>query len=174
MNVDEFAAQGGVWAADNDAFSDWNEERFIRMLGRLEGIPGCQWVSVPDVVANATETLIRFYNYWKLIDSYGFPIALVGQDGMIPSDVPWELIDCIFIGGTTEWKLGDAARSLTIEAKRRGKLVHMGRVNSNRRLRYAKAIGCDSVDGLKFAKFSDAWLADGLEFAAGDGQMMLA
>ena len=25
--------------------------------------------------------------------------------------------------------------------------VHMGRVNSQRRLRYAHAIGCDSVDG---------------------------
>ena len=33
------------------------------------------------------------------------------------------------------------------EAKARLKWVHMGRVNSLRRLRYASAIGCDSADG---------------------------
>jgi hypothetical protein len=47
----------------------------------------------------------------------------------------------------SEWKLGAAARALTAEAKARGKHVHMGRVNSLRRLRYADAIGCDSADG---------------------------
>lgn len=47
----------------------------------------------------------------------------------------------------TEWKLGRAAALLTQEAKRRGKPVHMGRVNSRRRLRYAASIGCDTADG---------------------------
>ena len=37
------------------------------------------------------------------------------------------------------------------EAKRRGKHVHMGRVNSKTRYRYAEAIGCDSVDGTYLA-----------------------
>ena len=33
------------------------------------------------------------------------------------------------------------------EAKAHGKWVHMGRVNSLKRLQYAAAIGCDSADG---------------------------
>lgn len=39
------------------------------------------------------------------------------------------------------------ATHMALEAKRRGKHVHMGRVNSLRRLRFARDIGCDSVDG---------------------------
>ena len=55
--------------------------------------------------------------------------------------------DVLFIGGSTAWKLGPHARQLVGEAKARGKRVHMGRVNSGRRYRYAHAIGCDTVDG---------------------------
>lgn len=46
-----------------------------------------------------------------------------------------------------DWKLGPRARSLVHEAKRRGKWVHFGRVNSMKRFEYARAIGCDSADG---------------------------
>jgi hypothetical protein len=46
-----------------------------------------------------------------------------------------------------EWKLGNAARSLVHEAKRRGKWVHAGRVNSGKRFEYFRAIGADSADG---------------------------
>lgn len=53
----------------------------------------------------------------------------------------------LFVGGSTAWKLGGAARSIIRQAKALGKHVHMGRVNSERRYRYALAIGCDSCDG---------------------------
>ena len=73
----------------------------------------------------------------------------------------------LFLGGSTDWKLGPAARALTAEAKRRGKRVHMGRVNSLKRLRYADAIGCDSADGTCLTYAPDAnlprllaWLRD--------------
>jgi len=58
-----------------------------------------------------------------------------------------------------------AARELVREAKRRGKWVHMGRVNSLKRLQYATSIGCDSADGTYLVKAPDgnlptllAWL----------------
>ena len=38
-------------------------------------------------------------------------------------------------------------RAIAAEAKARGKWIHMGRVNSERRYRYAADIGCDSADG---------------------------
>ncbi len=47
----------------------------------------------------------------------------------------------------TEWKTEPAAALLVREAKARGKYVHMGRVNSGRRWRYAALLGCDSADG---------------------------
>jgi hypothetical protein len=55
------------------------------------------------------------------------------------------------IGGSTSWKLGPAAASLAAQARRLGKWVHMGRVNSLKRLRYAASIGCDSADGTYLA-----------------------
>lgn len=66
----------------------------------------------------------------------------------------------------TEWKLGPAAAELVAEAKARGLMVHMGRVNSRKRLQYAADIGCDSADGtyIGFApkvnapKVIDVWL----------------
>ena len=69
------------------------------------------------------------------------------RDGQESLPVPWDSFDVAFVGGTTDWKLGPHARALVAEAKSRGKAVHMGRVNSAKRMRYAAAIGCDSADG---------------------------
>lgn len=57
----------------------------------------------------------------------------------------------------TEWKLGEAAARLVAAAKARGLWVHMGRVNSYKRIAYAASIGCDSSDGtyLNFGKKAD-------------------
>lgn len=65
-----------------------------------------------------------------------------------------------------EWKIRAEARELTAEAKRRGKWVHMGRVNSRKRFAYAEFIGCDSADGTTLAKFPDATLPDVLGWLA--------
>jgi hypothetical protein len=78
---------------------------------------------------------------------FGLPVAMVAQDGLERFDVPWPWFDVLFLGGSTGWKLGPHARALAAEATARGKLVHMGRVNSLRRLRYAAEIGCTSADG---------------------------
>lgn len=51
----------------------------------------------------------------------------------------------------TEWKVGTMAAAVTAEAKRRGKWVHMGRVNSEDRLTRAREMGCDSADGTYLA-----------------------
>jgi len=55
--------------------------------------------------------------------------------------------DVFFIGGTTGWKLGPATARLAAQARALGKPVHMGRVSSLKRIRYAAHIGCASADG---------------------------
>jgi len=74
-------------------------------------------------------------------------VALVAQDGLEKLRVPWDDFDALFIGGSTEWKLGRWAALITAAARIRGKHVHMGRVNSLKRWRSAASIGCHSVDG---------------------------
>jgi hypothetical protein len=71
----------------------------------------------------------------------------------------WREFDALFVGGSTEWKLGEDAAWLVQQARGRDKWVHMGRVNSLRRLRYAHRIGCQSVDGTFLAFGPDLNLA---------------
>lgn len=142
---------GVPWACDNSAFADWNAERFVRMLDKVEPYLGCMWVAAPDVVADARQTLERFEVWEPALAARGFPVALVAQDGLQPGEVPWDRLRCLFIGGTTGYKLGGEARELIREAQRRGKLTHVGRVGTGRRIRYFQALGVDSIDGGVFS-----------------------
>jgi hypothetical protein len=105
----------------------------------------------PDVVGDAIATELRSLPWLARIRDLGMPAALVAQDGLEDLTIPWDAFDVLFVGGTTGWKLGNTARAIVAEAKRRGKWVHMGRVNSAKRIEYARAIGCDSVDGTYIA-----------------------
>lgn len=145
-----------TWAADNAAFSRFDAEAYRAMLAKIAGVPGCLFVTAPDVVGDADATLALWSDWEPILRAHGLPAAFVLQDGITPAAVPWDTCAAVFIGGTTAFKLGPEARACVVEAKRRGVWVHMGRVNSERRLRYALAIGCDSVDGSGFARFPDA------------------
>lgn len=151
---DRNAIHSPVWAADNSAFSGFDEEAFVRMLETLKGTPGCLWVAAPDVVGDATETLALFDVWEPIIRRHGFPVALVAQDGLTIDATPWGRMDAIFIGGSTEWKLGTRAFDLMQEARRRGLWVHVGRVNTRRRMD-AVCGYADSIDGSQFSRFPD-------------------
>lgn len=155
---------GLVWGADNDCYSGFNETNYRKMLANVRGHAGCVFVTAPDVVGDARATLERFGDWEREIhDVVGQPIGLVAQDGLTPCDVPWDSIEALFIGGTTEWKLGDEARHLASIAKSKGRWVHMGRVNTPSRLEYAYRLGCDSVDGSSFGRFPSAKIPRALE-----------
>jgi hypothetical protein len=140
---------GVTWCADNGAFSDrFDEGKWWRFLVKhAHESSTCAFAVAPDVVGDAATTIQRSLPWLPKIRALGYPAAFVAQDGQEALPVPWEDFDVLFIGGTTTWKLGPHARSIAAEAKARGKWVHMGRVNSERRFAYARAIGCDSVDG---------------------------
>lgn len=140
---------GETWCADNGAFSDaFDPERWFRFLqANADRASTCLFVALPDVVGDWRATLARAAPWFGPVRRLGYRVAIVLQDGATPRSVPWRRVDAVFIGGSTDWKLGPEVRAIVAEAKRRGRWVHMGRVNSERRLRYAKLIGCDSADG---------------------------
>lgn len=152
------------WAADNAAFSNFDEDRYRRMLDRIEGKPGCLFVVAPDVVADAGATLKLFRKWHTALAEKHFPVAFVAQDGQAKRQVPWDDIAALFVGGTTAWKLGEAAKALAKEAKARGKWLHMGRVNSRKRITLAASSGCDSVDGSGFSRWPDRRIPLGLRW----------
>ena len=137
-----------TWCADNGCYGKgWpGADKWFAWLGSMDPT-GCAFATAPDVVGDAAATLAESLPWLPSIRALGYPAALVAQDGLESLDVPWDEFDVLFIGGTTTWKLGPHVRALVREAKRRGKRVHMGRVNSERRYRYAAGIGCDSADG---------------------------
>jgi hypothetical protein len=147
-----------LWAADNGCFSKgdaFDGPAYLAYLDSCAATPEaarCIFATAPDVVGDHVATVRRSLPYLQAIRDRGLPVAFVAQDGMEhDTRVRWDLFDVLFIGGSTEWKLGPAVRQLVAEAKRRGKWVHMGRVNSRKRLRYAESIGCDSADGTYLA-----------------------
>lgn len=153
---------GVRWAADNGCFSTRyvGDTRWIAWLRRHAGHASrCLFATAPDVVGHAAATLARSAPWLPAIRELGYPAALVAQDGLEDLTIPWAAFDVLFIGGSTEWKLSPAAAEIAAEARRRGKPVHMGRVNSRRRWTYAEHIGCDSADGTFLAFGPDTNLA---------------
>lgn len=141
---------GIAWCADNGCFSDGypgDVAWFAWLTANATDAGTCVFAVAPDVVADAAATLARSLPWLPKIRALGYPAAFVAQNGLTSETCPWGEFDVLFIGGDDAFKLGRDARQLIREAKARGKWVHMGRVNSEKRMRYAQAVGCDSVDG---------------------------
>jgi hypothetical protein len=167
--AEQTAEQGIPWAADNDCFQGLNVPKFEAMLDRLKGLDGCRFVTVPDKVADAWETARMFELWAPALERRGLPVGLVLQNGIDrPAlqrwlDRSWHRLDAVFVGGDDEFKLGPVAADLVREAKRRGKWVHWGRVNSRKRMAACMATGaCDSMDGSSWARWRKTHLDKGL------------
>jgi len=169
--IDETAEAGIPWAADNFAFAGFDPDAFRRMLAAITGLAGCRFVVVPDVVGDAGATRMRYQSWHDEVAATGQPIAYAAQDGVKSGDIPWDEIGALFIGGGDQFKLGPHTERLVAWAHGYGLWVHMGRVNTAKRARYAAAIGCDSFDGSKFSRWRNTYLADGLAWA-GSGQQL--
>lgn len=165
-----------VWAMDNGAFTGRypGDDEFMALLGGLEAHRSrCLFVAAPDVVGDAQATLAQFPGMARRLRAAGWPVALVGQDGMESMEVPWDLVDWVFIGGSDQWKLGQGARDFIGQAQFQGKRVHVGRVNSAKRSAYFRSLGCDSADGT-FIAFGPKINAPKVrQWIAADTQMQL-
>jgi hypothetical protein len=137
-----------VWAADNGCFNHPNRkpEDLLSWLDRLPR-KDALFFPAPDVVGDAKLTLDRSGPVLPQIRKRGFKAAFVAQNGIEKIQIPWDDFDCLFIGGDTTFKLSEQSQDLALEAKFRGKWLHMGRVNSYKRLKLANEWGCDSADG---------------------------
>lgn len=147
-----------TWAADNACFAKDLAFDFIEYLEWLERLlpwqSRCLFVPAPDVVGDAEATWECSKHALPIIRNMGWPAAFVSQDGL--TNPEWDAFDCLFVGGTDDWKFSPASLELVDEANRRGKWTHAGRVNSERRFRIAAEAGFDSADGtfLKYGPYT--------------------
>lgn len=146
------------WAADNGCFAEYtggkpfDEQRWLDWLAPLAAEPTLLWAVLPDVVGDARATHERSMRYLDRVRELGAPVAWVAQDGLeaepVLLDEIVDVADCLFIGGSTDWKLDEhVQRPIVDRALDAGLWVHVGRVNSRKRLRFAASIGAHSADG---------------------------
>lgn len=146
------------FAIDNGAFARFEEKSFLSLLEREEHRKSaCRFVVAPDVVASARRTL-EVFERWK-VRLIGWRVALAIQDGQQDLPIPWDAIDAVFVGGSTQFKLSPHAAHVIKAAKILGKWIHVGRVNDPARWDHFEKLGVDSVDGSGISRFSHMRLA---------------
>lgn len=165
----EFYSCVGV---DNGCFTKIGQRRFrmddyLRLIDRALETFGdfLLFATAQDVAFDWEATLRVSLPTLPKIRGAGAPAALVVQDGATPASIPWSDLDCIFIGGSTEWKLSNDAAAIAQAALRQHKWVHMGRVNSMVRMRTAQRFGCGSADGTYLLHEGDAGVENVLAWA---------
>jgi hypothetical protein len=149
------------WAymLDNGAFGEggFQPDQFatsLRLLGR-----DADAVVLPDIVCGGQASLRLSLDWMHRVLQVGARYALIPvQDGMVPADVRRYLTDVygrvgLFVGGSTAWKestmrmWGDLAEEMAC-------WMHVGRVNTQRRMALAVAAGAHSVDGSSATRFA--------------------
>lgn len=153
------------FGVDNYSFNRFDAVAFERKLERLsEFRDRCRFVAAPDVVVigphgpigDARRTLEVFEHWYpRLCD---WPVALVAQDGQESLPIPWDLIQAVFIGGSTQWKLSHHAAAIIKAAKALDKWAHVGRVNTPGRFEHFEKLGADSIDGTGLSRYT--WMRE--------------
>jgi len=135
----------GAWTAyqkgiENDLAAF---EKYLSKYGEC-----ADFVVIPDIVQGGMKSLDLSVSWIGRVSRYGDALIPV-QDGMTAADLTplLELFDVgLFVGGSTEWKI----KTLPIWgnlAKRHGCHLHVGRVNSVKRIALCSLAGVDSIDG---------------------------
>lgn len=136
------------YAIDNGRFTRPDLYDDDRYLGYLDGKPrSALFATAPDVVGDWDGTLEMSLPMLSLIRKTGHRAAVCLQEGVTVDGIPWSEIDAVFIGGGDAFKTATITQDIVDHANSIGLWTHMGRVNTRRRIRQAKAMGCKSVDG---------------------------
>ena len=143
------SASGIMYGLDNGAYSGFKSRTFELMAYEAEKDPNCLWIALPDVVGCAYSTNALFKEWKYVIKSKR---AYVLQNDAEQYAIPWEQFDCLFVGGDDRFKMGKTAMMLSKVAKEKGKLVHVGRINTPARADHWFGIA-DTIDGSGLAKY---------------------
>ena len=146
----KYAYADVTYAVDNGAFTEFHKDRWLRLIEQAkQNKDKLLFVTMPDIVGSARRTS-ELFDLFKIAD---IPKALVLQDGIENVDIPWNELEAVFIGGTDRFKESRSALDCCRTAKMLDKWVHVGRVNTIRRL--DKFIGiADSIDGSGISRYT--------------------
>jgi hypothetical protein len=149
-----YALDNGAWTAYQQR-RPWEAQPFWRAL-QCRGA-GAEWVVLPDIVAGGESSLARSLSWLSHGLEYTQRVLLAVQDGMTPALIRPHLTVAarigIFVGGSTAWKLRTLPLWGTLAAEM-GCWLHVGRVNTARRITLCGLVGATSFDGTSVSRFA--------------------
>lgn len=122
-----------AWAADNGFFKKRQAAKWLRWVGAFAELRRPMFVTMPDIVGDAMRTIELFHYFKRQI--HNLPLALVLQNGIEHTTIPWDEIDTVFIGGDDQFKYSPEAFAAAKTAIVLGKHLHVGRVNTAARVK---------------------------------------
>lgn len=151
--------EGMRYALDNGAWSafcrqePWDADAFLRAVQTLGA--GADFVVLPDIVGDGRRSLKRSLTWLPFLLGQTRLLLLPVQDGVVEADVSPMLGANVglFVGGTTPWKLRSLGDWGALAA-RVGCYIHVGRVNSVRRIARCAASGIHSFDGTSVTRYA--------------------
>jgi hypothetical protein len=147
-----YAIDNGAWGCHQRGV-EWEPSKWLALVDRWGA--GAEWAVLPDVVMGGTASLARSVGWLPQVVGKCPRWLIAVQDGMTDADLAPHLSPSVgvFVGGSTEWKeqslpmWGRACRAA-------GAWLHVGRVNSARRIRLCAMAGADSIDGTSGTRFA--------------------
>lgn len=152
-------SEGFPYALDNGAWSafqqgrPFDEHAFDKALRKMGA--GADWTVLPDIVAGGHPSLDLSLKWMRRVLDETPRALLAVQNGIEPEDVR-DLLGPrvgLFVGGDTTWKLATMGQWCEL-ARRRGCWVHIGRVNTAKRIHHCSGAGATSIDGTSATRFA--------------------
>lgn len=139
-----FGLDNGAWSARGGGTFD--AAAFERSVDAIGGL--ADWIVLPDVVCGGPASLDLSLSWLPRLEHLGVLLLLPVQDGMEIEQIR-PLIGPqvgLFVGGSTAWKEATMATWAALAREQRA-YVHVGRVNTRRRIALCVSAGVDSFDG---------------------------
>jgi hypothetical protein len=149
-----YAIDNGAWTAYQRG-EPFDEAAFLAVVDKLG--ERADWIVLPDIVQGGLASLEFSLRWMERLRGMPSRLLIAVQNGMQLDDVAPYLspVVGIFIGGSTDWK-ESTSQAWGLLARRRNCHLHVGRVNSARRIHICAAAGANSFDGSGPSRFSNA------------------
>lgn len=153
-------SEGFPYAIDNGAWSahvtgkPWDQTAFEKCIALLAR--DADWIVAPDVVEGGRASLELSLAWLPRLLDICPRVLIAVQDGIVADDVAHLLNGRVglFVGGSTDWKERTATEIWGPLAASSDCWLHVGRVNSARRISICAEAGATSIDGTSVTKFA--------------------
>lgn len=148
----EIAIDNGAWGAFQRK-EEWVPDKFCKLVNQYGR--RAKWVVAPDIVCGGVESLARSLEWLPWLSERCTQVLIAVQDGMSAEHLVPHVSKSVglFVGGSSDWK-EETLPMWGKLARESGCYLHVGRVNSARRIRLCAMSGADSVDGTSGTRFA--------------------